>query len=98
MMAKITMLTTSSIRVKPRRDRRFIDCVIGSPRGQSVHSALDVRDNVLMNFAVSGLNAVLAGLMMTVTVLTRLTVGSLTVIVRVCGYFPVLTVTELVPT
>jgi hypothetical protein len=51
-------------------------CHFGHPAGQSVQRARDVRAFVRMKFAVSGLNLVLLGTMITCTVFNWLRVGS----------------------
>src|SRR6266568_698954 len=85
-MAKITMPTSSSMSVKPRRALRILECLMGHPWGQSVQRTFDVRAFVRVKFTVSGLYIGFAGVMTILTFFTTLETGSLTVIVRVCGY------------
>jgi hypothetical protein len=62
-----------------------------------VQSTLEVRGFVRRKLAVSDRSFVFVGVIITVTVLTLLTTGSVTVMTRLCGYGPLATLTVVDP-
>jgi hypothetical protein len=62
-----------------------------------VQSTLEVRGLVRRKLAVSDRSVVFVGVIITVTALTLLTTGSVTVMTRLCGYGPLVTLTLVVP-